>query len=291
MGSFPAWKSIVGYSGRLYSDFHDAGRPICPQPVFRPAPGVSTFVGGPLGLRRPLRPVALSNVNLKRRRLPHLESSAGLCSSLPLARQSSGTAPLSGLQSDSGEAFVAMDRWLGHARCGPPFLRPPAMAQLVPTSIQYGSVSKLPDLLQAATAKRANLMLQRSGQPFGQDESDDRLVRHSERPPGISLLAARPERYAWSAPGGRPARPPQAMGLPTNVETPMPAFRPADPLCSPPHSPECGIIGKAEVSDGLDRRTFLESGAALAAGSSASARPQTTAYRSARSAPARAHTS
>jgi hypothetical protein len=56
-----------------------------------------------------------------------------------------------------------MDRWLDHARCGPTFLRQPAMAQLVPTSIQYGSVSKLPGSLQAATAKRANLLLQRSG--------------------------------------------------------------------------------------------------------------------------------
>jgi hypothetical protein len=61
-----------------------------------------------------------------------------------------------------------MDRWLDHARCGPTFLRQPAMAQLVPTSIQYGAEighyeSKLPGSLQAATAKRANLLLQRSG--------------------------------------------------------------------------------------------------------------------------------
>jgi hypothetical protein len=109
----------------------------------------------------------------------------------------------------SGEAFVAMDPLLDHARCGPAFLRQPAKAQLVPTSIQYGaeighyelhswvimphrvhllltpraSVSKLSGSLKAATAKRANLLLQRSGQPV------------------TALLAARPERYAWSSAG------------------------------------------------------------------------------------------
>jgi hypothetical protein len=130
-------------------------------------------------------------VKLKRRRLPHL----GVVGrplfiafrwhdSLPAQRSFPASNPT------SGEAFVTMDRWLDHARCGPTFLRQPAMAQLVPTSIQYGSVSTLPVSLKAATAKRANLLLQRSGEPFWQDESYDRL------------------------PGGRPARPPQAMGLP-----------------------------------------------------------------------------
>jgi hypothetical protein len=130
-----------------------------------------------------------------------------------------------------------MGRWLDHARCGPTFLRQPAMAQLVPTSIQYGagighyelhswvimphrvhllltpqaSVSKLPGSLKAVTAKRANLLLQRSGQPFWQDESYDRLVRdgdefrriqrYIEGNPVTALLAARPERYAWSSAG------------------------------------------------------------------------------------------
>jgi REP element-mobilizing transposase RayT len=130
-----------------------------------------------------------------------------------------------------------MDRWLDRARCVPTFLRQPAIAQLVPTSIQYGAeighyelhswvivphrvhllltpqanVSKLPDSLKAATAKRAHLLLQRSGQPFWQDESYDRPVRdgdeirriqrYIEGHPVTALLAARPERYAWSSAG------------------------------------------------------------------------------------------
>jgi len=147
------------------------------------------------------------------------------------------SAPFRPRNPTSGEAFVTMGRWLDHARCGPTFLRQPAMAQLVPTSIQYGaeighyelhswvimphrvhllltpqaSLSKLPGSLQAAAAKRANLPLQRSGQPFWQDESYDRLVRdgdefrriqrYIEGHPVSALLAARPERYAWSSAG------------------------------------------------------------------------------------------
>jgi REP element-mobilizing transposase RayT len=116
-----------------------------------------------------------------------------------------------------------MDRWLDHARYGPTFLRQPAMAQLVPTSIQYGaeighyelpswaimphrvhllltpraSVSKLLGSIEAATAKRANLLLQRSGQAFWQDESYDRPARDGDE----FRRAARPERYAWSSAG------------------------------------------------------------------------------------------
>jgi hypothetical protein len=177
-------------------------------------------------------------VKLKRRRLPHLEVVGRPLfiafrwhDSLPAQR------PFPASNPTSGEAFVAMDRWLDHARCGPTFLGQPAMAPVVPTSIQYGpeigryelpswvivlhrvhllltpqaSVSKLPGSLKAATAKPANLLLQRSGQPFWQDESDDRLVRdgdefrriqrYIEGNPVTALLAARPERYARSSAG------------------------------------------------------------------------------------------
>jgi hypothetical protein len=92
----------------------------------------------------------------------------------------------------SGEAFVAMDRLLHEARCGPMFLRQPEIAQLVLASIEYGveighyqmhawaiipnhvhllftphvRVSKLLGSLKGATAKRANLLLRRAGRPF-----------------------------------------------------------------------------------------------------------------------------
>ena len=74
---------------------------------------------------------------------------------------------------------------------------------------------KLPGSLQAATAKRANLLLQRSGQPFWQDESYDRLVRdgdefrriqrYIEANPVAALLACRAgglggRRRPWACP-------------------------------------------------------------------------------------------
>ncbi len=222
--------------------------------------GVSTFVGQALGLRRPLRPPQplripawlphYPNVMLRRRRLPHVHVigqplfvTFRLHDSLPLHR----SFPASNLT--SGEAFVTMDRLLDQARCGPTFLRQPPIAQLVLASIQYGaeighytmhawvimpnhvhllltpqvSASKLLGSLKASTARRANLLLHRSGQPFWQDESYDHLVRtgdefrriqrYIENNPVTACLAARPEEYAWSS-AGRPERPPQARGLP-----------------------------------------------------------------------------
>jgi putative DNA methylase len=85
------------------------------------------------------------------------------------------------------------------------------------------NVSKLLCSLKAATAKRANRLLARAGQPFWQDESYDRLVRDGEEfrrirryieyNPVAAGLAIRPEEYSWSS-AGRPERPPQAESLP-----------------------------------------------------------------------------
>jgi hypothetical protein len=79
-------------------------------------------------------------VALRRRRLPHLKVVGRPLfiafrwhDSLPAQR------PFPASNPTSGEAFFAMDRWLDRARCGPTFLRQPAMALLVPTSIQYGA--------------------------------------------------------------------------------------------------------------------------------------------------------
>ena len=181
-------------------------------------------------------------MNVKRRRLPHvyvigqpLFVTFRLRGSLPAHR----TFPASTLT--SGEAFVTMDRLLDQARSGPTFLRQPAIAQLVLASIEFGaglghyqmhsfvimpnhvhilvtpqvSVSKLLGSLKASTARRANLLLQRCGQPFWQDESYDHLVRSGDEfcNPVTAGLAATAEQYAWSS-AGRPARPPQAEGLP-----------------------------------------------------------------------------
>ncbi len=142
-----------------------------------------------------------------------------------------------------------MDRLLDHARYGPTFLRQPAVAQQVQASLEYGvqlghyhlhawvimpnhvhllftgqvSVSKLLGSLKAASAKRANLLIGRTGQPFWQDESYDHLVRNGEEfrriqryienNPVTACLVAHPEEYAWSS-AGRPERPLQAEDLP-----------------------------------------------------------------------------
>ena len=167
---------------------------------------------------------------LTRRRLPHLHVigqplfvTFRLYDSLPANR----LFPASSVT--SGQAFVSMDRLLDQARCGPTFLRQPAIAQLVLASVEYGaaaehyqlhswvimpnhvhllltpqvSVAKLIGSLKAATGKRANLLLQRTGQPFWQDESYDRLVRNGdefrriqryiENNPVTACLAVRPE--------------------------------------------------------------------------------------------------
>jgi putative DNA methylase len=149
----------------------------------------------------------------------------------------------------SGRAFAAMDRLLDQARSGPRFLQEAAIAQQVLASIEYGaalrhyqlhawvimpnhvhllftpdvSVSKLLGSLKAASAKRANLLLGRTGRPFWQDESYDHLVRNGEEfrriqryienNPVTAGLARRPEEYQWSS-AGRPVRPPQAEGPP-----------------------------------------------------------------------------
>lgn len=144
---------------------------------------------------------------LKRRRLPHLHVieqplfvTFRLYNSLPLHR----TFPVPNLT--SGKAFVAMDRLFDQARCGPTFLKQPPIAQLVQDSIQYGaeighytlsawvimpnhvhllltplvSVSTLLGSLKGSTARRANLLLHRSGYPFWQHESYDHLVRNGD---------------------------------------------------------------------------------------------------------------
>jgi putative DNA methylase len=186
---------------------------------------------------------------MKWRRLPHLDVigqpqfvTFRLHGSLPPNRRF----PASNLT--SGIAFVALDRLLDQARCGPTFLRDTRIAQLVLASIDYGveighyqmhswvimpnhvhllltpkvSLSKLLGSLKAATARRANQLLQRTG-PFWQEESYDHLVRSAdefgrirayiENNPVSACLVSRPEEYIWSS-AGRPERPQQPEGLP-----------------------------------------------------------------------------
>jgi REP element-mobilizing transposase RayT len=71
------------------------------------------------------------------------------------------------------------------------------------------SVPKLLGSLKAATARRANLLLARSGKPFWQDESYDRVVRtqeefrriarYIENNPVRAGLVRTAEQYEWSS--------------------------------------------------------------------------------------------
>jgi REP element-mobilizing transposase RayT len=149
----------------------------------------------------------------------------------------------------SGEAFVAMDRLLDQARSGPMYLKQPDIAQLVLASIDYGAAvghyelhafvimsnhvhllltphipaSRLLCSLKRTTARRSNLLLKQTGEPFWQDESYDHLVRNAdefrriqryiEHNPVKAGLVAQPEDYPNSS-AGRPPRPSQAASLP-----------------------------------------------------------------------------
>ena len=176
-------------------------------------------------------------MNLPTRRLPHLYAldrplfiTFRLHDSLP-ANRPFGSAQ----QLTSGQAFVAMDRLLDEARTGPTYLKDPEVAHAVLETLQHGAetnyfdlhvwvlmpnhvhllltprieVSRLLRSLKSASAKQANLILARTGQPFWQDESYDHLVRteeefrritrYIENNPVKACLSPTPESYRWSS--------------------------------------------------------------------------------------------
>jgi REP element-mobilizing transposase RayT len=135
---------------------------------------------------------------------------------------------------DSGKAFAAMDRLLDEQRSGPAYLKTPAVAKLVAASIRNGAacdydlhawvvmpnhvhllitprtdVTLLLRKLKGASARACNLLLGRTGQPFWQDESYDRLVRSAKefgrienyilQNPVRAGLARSTEDYPWSS--------------------------------------------------------------------------------------------
>jgi REP element-mobilizing transposase RayT len=134
-----------------------------------------------------------------------------------------------------------MDRHLDAACSGPVYLGQEGIAQIVQVSIRYGaqqlkyydlhayvimanhvhmlvlprvSPSRFLQTLKGYTAREANRLLVRTGQPFWQAESYDRWVRDEEQGKRIKAyiennpvkagLVLRPEDYRWSsACGGR----------------------------------------------------------------------------------------
>jgi putative transposase len=128
-----------------------------------------------------------------------------------------------------------MDRYLDEARCGPMFLAQEEIAQVVMDSLRKGAElghyelgpfvimanhvhvlllplaapSKLLKLLKGGTAREANKLLRRTGEPFWQHESYDhwvrdeqewnRIARYIERNPVKAGIVGRIEDYRWSS--------------------------------------------------------------------------------------------
>ena len=137
----------------------------------------------------------------------------------------------------SGQAFVWLDRRLDAPRGGPIYLRQPDIAQIVVGSIHKGASlghyelgayvvmanhvhllirplvapDRLLKSLKGATAREANRLLARTGEPFWQKESYDHCVRNQiefekirtyiETNPVKAGLVRNPEDYPWSSAG------------------------------------------------------------------------------------------
>ena len=181
-----------------------------------------------------------------RRRLPHLHPEDAylfltwrLWGSLPSRKDCA-------LYPSSGHAFAARDRILDRSSSGPLWLRDSRVADLVAEAILIGeverhfyelyawvvmpnhvhllilprvAVSALMRWLKGSTARRANIILLRTGQPFWQDESYDHYLRDAarmgktidyiENNPVTAGLVDSAERWRWSS-AGWPAPPRKA---------------------------------------------------------------------------------
>jgi len=148
---------------------------------------------------------------------------------------------------ESGKAFLAMDRILDSATTGPLYLSQPDPVTVVVNAIRNREandydlhafvvmanhvhllftpkrdVSKILHSLKRFTARECNRILGRTGQPFWQDESYDRLVRdpaefkrivkYIEMNPVRAGLADYPEAFPWSS-ARRIDNPPQVGNL------------------------------------------------------------------------------
>jgi REP element-mobilizing transposase RayT len=149
----------------------------------------------------------------------------------------------------AGHAFVVQDRALDQRRAGPLWLRNPHIAKLVSEAILVGQDERrfyelcawvvmpnhvhlliLPQVppailmrwLKGSTARSANRILRRTGQPFWQDESFDHYLRNAgqvariaayiEGNPVSAGLARSAEGWPWSSAGWQ-AEPPAPPNL------------------------------------------------------------------------------
>ena len=176
-------------------------------------------------------------MSLSRRRLPHwwpegrpLFLTWRLHGTLPPNRYLTPDGPT------SGQAFVCIDRYLDRAGYGPAWLRRDDVAQIVADSLHFGrqnlghyhlhawvvmanhvhvlltplmSPSQLQKSLKGFTARAANQILGRTGEPFWQRESYDhwvrnedefrRIVGYIEKNPVRAGIVARAEDHRWSS--------------------------------------------------------------------------------------------
>ena len=140
----------------------------------------------------------------------------------------------------AGQAFLWMDRFLDQARTGPMWLKQEAIAQLLVNALHYAQnelhhfhlhayvimanhvhILVTPQAeprvfmqsIKGFTAREANKLLNRTGEPFWQSESYDRWVRNGEEfekirryienNPVKAGFVGRPEDYRWSSAYGR----------------------------------------------------------------------------------------
>ncbi len=137
--------------------------------------------------------------------------------------------------SSPGQAFVHYDRILDAARTGPLWLKDSRVAESILSALSSGQkkemfrvhtyalmanhihilltptlpVPRITQLIKGATARQANLILDRTNTHFWQDESFDHWVRNPaewekirgyiERNPVAAGLVARPQDWPWSS--------------------------------------------------------------------------------------------
>ena len=167
-----------------------------------------------------------------RRRLPHWHPAG---KALFLTWRLHGSLPAGRAFTGTGE-FEAFDQLLDGMTSGPLYLRMPEIAEIVAgeilrlEGIRVAAWVILPNhvhllaeavseedadwarhlkMIKGRSARRANLVLARTGQPFWQEESFDRWVRdrdefakvqrYIERNPVTAGLAESPERFRWSS--------------------------------------------------------------------------------------------
>jgi hypothetical protein len=178
-----------------------------------------------------------------RRRLPHWHPDLTEASFLFVTWRLAGSVPRTRLllppnaaPLSAGRAFLALDQETDQAAFGPVWLRDARVASMVADTLRYGEVERpfyhapawviMPNhvhallqpkvslsattrWLKGSTARKANLILGRTGEPFWQDESFDhrvrnegeleRIVRYIEGNPVSAGLVAHTTDWPWSS--------------------------------------------------------------------------------------------